>query len=341
MSNRPTEYKSSLFEQIWGWSFAIAIIGIIIVTLVISDAHELPMTIIGAVLGVAMTVFATFFLFKGQSKQQVALIDQQREQEKDVEIFKQKLNSYNAFLDSLRRYVTESNDITKKDVIFNAMAIRMHCSASIIDSLDDNITAIIKGAGDKNDDEVKSLVRSLNKIACLFREELYGDSLSGDSKKLQEFEQAISGSTEEPTEEQKQKQTLEDEQEDAENSNKSIPAWDAKIAELKTRGWNLSEGNDSVTFSSATIPVVIEIYRKQGKYVVEATKDEDNDFSQALKNSFGGSRRYGTWWRELPINNYGVRAGTLLQQLPANDRARASVIKWVDKIIEYINQKQL
>ena len=126
MSNRSTEYKSSLFEQIWGWSFAIAIIGIIIVTLVISDARELPMTIIGAVLGVAMTVFATFFLFKGQSKQQVALIDQQREQEKDVEIFKQKLNSYNAFLDSLRRYVTESNDITKKEVILAQAEIPVH-----------------------------------------------------------------------------------------------------------------------------------------------------------------------------------------------------------------------
>lgn len=336
MSIKPAHSKTTLYEQLWGWSFAIAILGIIAVTFVISDTHELPMTIIGAVLGVAMTVFATFFLFKGQAKQQVDLINQQREQEKEVEIFKQKLNSYNAFLESLRKYVTESNTATKKEVIFNAMAIRMHCSASIIDSLDDNITAIIKDTGD--DKEVHSLVRSLNQIACLFREELYGDSTTGDSKKLQEFEKAISGSTEEPTEEQKTKESQEDEQEDAANASKSVMAWDDKIIALKKHGWNLEVGNDTFCLKSTITPVVIAVYRKKGKYIVEATKDDDSDFSQSLKDNFKGSRRYGTWWRELPINNYGVKAGKLLQQIPTNDKARASVIKWIDKLTDYINQ---
>lgn len=335
MNSNPFSYKSSIFDHLWGWSFAIAILGIITVTFVISDTHELPVTIIGAVLGVAMTVFATFFLFKGQSKQQVALIDQQREQEKDVEIFKQKLNSYNAFLDSLRRYVTESNDITKKEVIFNAMAIRMHCSAAIIDSIDDNITAIIKETGD--DKEVQSLVRSLNKIACLFREELYGDSYSGDSGKLQEFEKAISGSTEGPTEEQKKEESQEDEREDTENASRSVPAWNEKITALKTQGWDLEAADDAFRLRSAATPAVISVYRKKGKYVVEATKEDDSDFSRTLKNNFKGSRRYGTWWRELPISNYGVTDGTLLSQLPVNDRARASVIKWIDKLTEQIN----
>lgn len=334
MSIKPAHSKTSLYEQLWGWSFAIAILGIIAVTFVISDTHELPMTIIGAVLGVAMTVFATFFLFKGQAKQQVDLINQQREQEKEVEIFKQKLNSYNAFLESLRKYVTESNTATKKEVIFNAMAIRMHCNASIIDSLDDNITAIIKDTGD--DKEVHSLVRSLNQIACLFREELYGDSTTGDSKKLQEFEKAISGSTEEPTEEQKMRQTVEDEQEDADVSAKTVPDWDEITRRLKTDGWNLENGKDSFKLTSSATPIVISVYRKKGKYVVEASKEDDCDFSQALKNSFRGARRYGTWWRELPISNYGVTEGSLLAQLPTNDRARASVMKWIDKLIKCI-----
>lgn len=335
MNGKSAGHNPSLFEHLWGWSFAIAILGIIIVTFVISDTRELPMTIIGAVLGVAMTVFATFFLFKGQSKQQVALIDQQREQEKEVEIFKQKLNSYNAFLDSLRRYVTESNDITKKEVIFNAMAIRMHCSASIIDPLDENITTIIRNTGDDN--EVKSLIRSLNTIASLFREELYGDSCAVESKKLDEFEKAISGSTEEPTEEEKMRENQEDEREDVENASKSVAEWSEKIIHLKKNGWNIEEGGDALCLRSSETPVIISVYRKKGKYVVEATKEEDSDFSQALKNNFKGSRRYGTWWRELPISNYGVTEGTLLSQLPTNDRARASVIKWIDKLTDFIS----
>jgi len=64
MNGKSAGYNPSLFEHLWGWSFAIAILGIIIVTFVISDTRELPMTIIGAVLGVAMTVFATFFSFQ-------------------------------------------------------------------------------------------------------------------------------------------------------------------------------------------------------------------------------------------------------------------------------------
>lgn len=98
---------------------------------------------------------------------------------------------------------------------------------------------------------------------------------------------------------------------------------------------------DSFRLESPGCHVAIAVYRKKGKYVVEASKQDDSDFSQALKDNFKGARRYGTWWRELPISNYGVTEGTLLAQLPTNGRARASVIKWVDKIIEYINQKQL
>lgn len=334
MTANKASQKNTLSEQLWGWSFALAILGIVIVAFTISDTRELPMTIIGAVLGVAMTVFATFFLFKGQAKQQTAMLDQQREQEKDVEIFKQKLNSYNSFLDSLRKYVTESNEITKKEVIFNAMAIRMHCSANIIDSIDENITTIIKDAGENA--EVRSLVWSLNKIACLFREELYGESYNADSNKLQEFENAISGSTEEPTEEQKQRQTIEDEREDADMASKAVPGWNEITNRLETDGWHLESGQDMFKLTSSATPVVISVYRKKGKYVVEASKEDDCDFSQALKTNFKGARRYGTWWRELPISNYGVTEGSLLEQLPANDRARASVIKWIDKLIKCI-----
>ena len=58
--------RQTFLEKWWSIAFAIAILGIAVVTVSLADSRELPLTIIGAVLGVAMTVFATFFLFKGQ-----------------------------------------------------------------------------------------------------------------------------------------------------------------------------------------------------------------------------------------------------------------------------------
>lgn len=169
--------STSATEKWWSYLFAISIIAIAAVTVALSDINELPLTIVGALLGVAMTVFATYFLFKGQSKQQSALLEQQqkqqlalleeqhnieRQQEKDVEVFKQKLNTYNAFLDALRRYVTDKAAGSKKEVIFHAMAIKMHCDNSVEDALDQNIITILDSAGEEN--EVSALVESLNNI---------------------------------------------------------------------------------------------------------------------------------------------------------------------------------
>lgn len=371
MKNASNDNKSLWHEKIWAWAFAITILGIIAVTYVISEAHELPMTIIGAVLGVAMTVFATYFLFQGQSKQQEAMMRKQSElqmsmiqkqselqsemmhrqseiqkammreqhdiegiQEKESEIFKQKMASYTRFLDALRNYVTEPTEPHKKEVIFHAMALRIHTNADISNDLDSNIIKLIKDTG--TDAEVKTLVESLNAIACIFGKELYGESAESTTN-VGAFVAAISGSQEEPTEDEKLKDAAEEEKEDAKALQDSkLTGWADKIKSLKTQGWNLTEGDDSLTLSSDSTPVVISIYRKKGKYIVEATKEDDSDFSKALKNSFKGSRRYGTWWRELPINNYGVTEGSLLAQLPINDRARASVIKWIDKLLNVI-----
>lgn len=305
------ERSTSTIEKWWAYLFAISIIGIAVVTVALSDTKELPLTIIGALLGVAMTVFATYFLFKGQSKQQLALLDQQqqqqlalleeqhnieRDQEKESETFKQKLASYNSFLNALRRYVTQPNEISKKEIIFHTMSIRMHCKDSIVESLDYNIISIIKDTGDK--DEIKSLVAALNRIAYIFREELYGMAVPAQSKTLDEFEKAISGSTEEPSDEEKAKDNEDEQKEDeAAISNSKILSWGDKINQLNSSGWTLTNGNDSFCITSAKTPVKISVYRKKGKYVVEATKENDSDFSQTLKDNFKGSRRYGTWWR--------------------------------------------
>ncbi|MDE6460614.1 MAG: hypothetical protein K2K52_07285, partial [Paramuribaculum sp.] len=200
------------------------------------------------------------------------------------------------------------------------------------------VTEIIRSTGSGNSSEVSDLVKTLSEISQLFHNELYDEKDSADlANTLESFVTAISGSQVEPTEEQKEKDAEAEQKEDEEAvSNSRIQAWDTKIKELASKGWTLENGNDSFALSSKDSPVKISVYRKKGKYVVEATKEGDSDFSQTLKDNFKGSRRYGTWWRELPINNYGVTEGSLLTQLPTNDRARASVIKWIDKLIEFI-----
>ncbi len=331
--------QSTITEKWWGYFFAVAIVCIVVITITIADSRDLPLTIISAVLGVAMTVFATYFLFKGQSNQQLAMLQKQHHiesiKEKESEIFKQKLATYNRFLNALRKYVTESTDSNKKEVIFHAMAIRMHSKPEVVEALDDNIINLIKSTGCEK--EVEVLIASLHSIACIYGNELYGASI-GSSKNLHAFTEAISGSQEEPSENEKLLEAAEEEKEDAAAiQESSVISWDNQIKFLKTQGWNYTPASDSFTLTSDSSPIVISVYRKKGKYVVEASKEGDNDFSQTLKDSFKGSRRYGTWWRELPINNYGVTKGSLLEQLSVNDKARASVIKWTNKLMSGLN----
>lgn len=298
------------------------------VVLRLFSTADLPFQTFAALIGVIITAIITGVLLKGQS-------DAERQQKEQSEVFKEKLATYNRFLDALCRYVTASTESNKKELIFHAMAIRMHCSQNIVDEFDGQITNLIKTTGD--DTDISVLVNSLNRIACLFREELYGENSAVNSMRLDAFADAIAGSQEEPSEHQKLLDAADDEKEDASTiENSVVTAWSDKINELKSQGWSLADGEDSFTLTSESTHVTISVYRKKGKYVVEASKGDDGDFSKVLKDKFKGSRRYGTWWRELPISNYGVTEGTLLCQLPANDRARASVIKWIDKLIKNI-----
>ncbi|MDE6484415.1 MAG: hypothetical protein K2L14_03350 [Duncaniella sp.] len=342
--------STSTTEKWWAYLFAICILGIAAVTVSLINSTELPQTIIGALLGVAMTVFATYFLFKGQSKQQIALLEQQsqqqvellnkqtefeRRQKKESETFKQQLHTYNNFLDALCAYVTDSTESNKKSLIFHTMAIRMHAAPDTVQQFISNVSKIIQVTGNKEKTEMTDLVNALHSISALFHAQLYDTTTETKQVDLKEFIDAIANSLEEPSEEEKRQESLEEEKEDEAAMAINAPgSWEAKVNELAARGWMLKEGNDSFILTSAASPVVISVNRKKGKYAIEASKEGDNDFSQNLKDTFGGARRYGTWWRELPISNYGVKGGTLLAQLPVNDRARTSVVKWIDKLLD-------
>lgn len=317
---------------IYGIVIALTIVACVVaVVLRLFTVHDLPFQTFAALIGVIITAIITGVLLKGQS-------DTEREQREQSEVFKEKLSTYNNFLTALRNYVNQNTATNKKDLIFHTMAIRMHAGPETVRQFTDKVTEILKTTGDENENkEVASLVSTLSDISRLFHQELYGLKDDADlSATLKLFQDAISGSSEVPTEEQKQQQEMADKEEDAAKATADIPAWDAEIKDLAAKGWSYKTGNDSFTLTSATSPVIIIVRRKDGKYVVEAEDKDNNAFSQRLKDNYGGARRYGKWWRELPISNYGVKQNTLLDELPVNARARASVIKWLTKLTESI-----
>lgn len=327
MAHSPNINKNRGYANWSVYAVAIALTLIacaVAVVLRLFSTSDLPFQTFAALIGVIITAIITGILLKGQS-------DAERRQKEQAEIFKEKLATYNRFLDSLRKYVTESNENNKKDVVFNAMTLRMHSKALVIDALDDNIIKII---GRGSDIETRELVIALNAIACIFGRELYQEETGSDTC-IDSLASAIEDGQLEPTMAEKDVEMAEEVNEDDALGDSKVMAWCDKVAMLKAQGWAMTQSEDAFTLTSASTPTVISIYRKKGKYVVEATKEGDSDFSQTLKNNFKGSRRYGTWWRELPISNYGVKEGTLMSQLPANDRARASVIKWIDKLTNF------
>ena len=315
---------------VYGIAIALTIIACAVaVVLRLFSVNDLPFQTFAALIGVIITAIITGVLLKGQS-------DSERIQKEQSEIFKEKLSTYNNFLTALSNYVIQNSEENKKALIFHTMAIQMHAAPGVVQSFIDNVIEIIRsttGNGDKA--EISKLIKALNRISGIFRSELYPlCTADNNAINLDAFIDAIVGSQVEPTKEQKEKDAEEEQKEDEEAVvNSKIQSWDSKIKELASMGWTLENGNDLFALSSKDSDVKISVYRKKGKYVVEATKEGDSDFSQTLKDNFKGSRRYGTWWRELPINNYGVTEGSLLTQLPTNDRARASVIKWIDKLI--------
>lgn len=334
--------KHSAMEKWWGLSFAVAIIGIAVVSVAVADSRELPMTIIGAVLGVAMTVFATFFLFKGQSKQQIALLEEQhrieRDQENETEVFKQKLNTYQQFLDSLCKYVKTKTDEAQAELKFRTAALAMHGNAAQLTSLNNEIAKII-GIYEVEVPDDKLLVQTLFSIAELFSKELYPirtmTATDEYLKSIDNLARVIDDSESGTDLKEIEAEDKADETSDAQDA-VTIDSWSRKVDELNSKGWKVAVNKDKdvITVSNPAQPQVISFFKKGRFYVVQAKgKEGDSDYSKALKIQHKGTRRSNIWWRDLTsLPNYGVSNG-LSVAIETNSKARAVVSKWIDKLI--------
>lgn len=329
-------------EKWWAFFFAISILGVAAVTVVLSDKNELPLTIVGAILGVAMTVFATYFLFKGQSKQQVAMINEELKQKQEVEIFKARLKAYELFLSALCAYLETKQEADKSKLKFHTAALAMHGDLNRLAQVNEIVKTIIDECnGDQTNDA--KLIPSLFKLSEIFRVELYPEPINEqiDSSRFTESVTAFANSTR-FGDENADPATIkaEDAQQILEIKNaekQGVVDWDSFIKSLV--GWDVSSKGGDIRLKKTDNDVVIEfkIMSKTGYYVVASSKGNDKEYPIELKNSIKGSYRSGVnWWRPLnTLRNYRVKSGALADEISTNDGARAVVINWIEKLIEF------
>lgn len=335
--------NQTLIEKWWGYLFAIAFICIIIVAVLISESKDLPLTIIGAVLGVAMTVFATYFLFKGQSNQQIELQNIEWEGEKETEIFKQKLKNYQTFLDALCKYVETKDEASKSILKFRTAALAMHCDEKQITKTNNAVGEIINMCKTPYNDDEKLLI-TLFGISDVFKGALYPENTTDHSDAYlnsittltETFEQEDIESSD-PEEENKDTQ---EQEEKIDQESRIVGGWQDYVGSLVNRGWTVDMENDQInlTKTDAVASIRIRKPRKGTFYIIEViSNSNDSDFTKGLRVQFKGARSGGLWWRELTsLRSYGIRNGELTKSLDDNAKARTVIIKWIDKLTYYI-----
>ncbi|MDE6338858.1 MAG: hypothetical protein K2K97_03605 [Muribaculaceae bacterium] len=341
MTKRNGALQETFSEKYWWLAFAASIIGIAVITVTLTDIHDLPLTIIGAVLGVAMTVFATYFLFKGQSRQQIAFLNEQklmeRKQEREGVIFKQKLEIYQKFLDALCAYIETKTDASKAKLKFQTAALAMHSEHSQQIKINNTIGKILSLYDGKEPDD-KELIANLFAIADYFRQELYKDKASPSDEEKGEFLQSIekladaiqnSDSASNPEIDRADEDS--DALEIAEATETGVEPWDSYIR--SNPDWDFTAKKGSIIIKSRKTEAAIEFKMKGGYYVVEASVGENKEVPVKLKELFNGKRSGAVWWKPLnTLRNYRVKSNALPEEIETNDGARALVIRWFDRL---------
>ncbi len=342
------------FSKTWWILFSVSILAIALITVALIDSKDLPITIIGAVLGVVMTVFASFILLKGQSEQQAELADKQsklqtelqlkltetqnkieREGEKETEIFKQKLKNYQLFLDALNEYLSTKERSAKIKLKFQTAALAMHADYYNLAEINLIVKAIIDGNnGEDMDDE--QLIPALFNLSKIFRNELY-DNLANDKPTgYERFKETINSLAQTIENSDVEADSSEIEAEDAQEvsdfKEESVEKWEEYVQGLKV--WKDTYKKGNILLSSVKTPAVVEFKLKSGYYVVASSYGDDKEYPKYLQKDIKtSSRSRANWWRSLnTLRNYRVKSGELVENLSTNDAARALVIRWINRL---------
>lgn len=301
---------------------------------------DITLAIISAVLSVLMTASATFFLLDGQTKAE-------QKKNNQTEIFKERLKSYNQFLSALGNYVENPQDKNLESRLkFRTSALAMHTNPHDMININRNVKEII---GMAQQDNESNILKTLFDISKVFNTILYEHNKENgvNSPQLEsEYEKsiiAISNKLESTLEEVSEVDiTSEDIKEQEEIEKENIPAkkWNEFKNNIELESWHIDDTNDVIKVNKPGINTFIRI-RKPSKnqfYIVEViNEDDDNDFVRKIKSKHKGNIRGGRWFRDLTsLPSYGIKNGTLVNAIESNDKARAVIIKWIEKLINEI-----
>lgn len=346
--------QPKFWENLWVYLFCLSVGLIVIVTIALfKNKNDLALAIISAVLGVVMTTFATFFLFKGQAKHQNKLIKAQQESDNETEKFKERLASYKSFLNALCDYVEADNsrNQSKRTILtFRTAALGMHTTNSKMASINNDVAEILDLNPNDDNYELK-LLNLLFKISDTFNRDLYHPlSKDIDYTLTEVLSESIKKLAENLAKDEKEDNNLKSEAEEIEKEEKEIaslsdrdlPKWNSFINDILSRGWNSQIDKDSIEIKNSNYPYNIVIRRpKKGTYIIECLSvNDDKEAIKNLQEKIGAGRRNGvTWWKQLnSLPSYGVKNGELLMELEgSNLKARALIIKWIEKLIKEIS----
>lgn len=146
----------------------IVFIGIALITRLF-NSEDLPIQISGALLEAVVTALITYFLLTGQTSQE-------KERDKDIRIFEEKVSVYSEFSEKLWGMITDNNEVSNNELV----ELRKLCFSKLVFYLnDDQIKNISKEIRDINKVVDKDIGR-IAKITKILQENLQKGSNSLD-----------------------------------------------------------------------------------------------------------------------------------------------------------------
>lgn len=144
----------------------IVFIGIALITKLFNSS-DLPVQISGALLEAVVTAIITYFLLTGQTSQE-------KERDKDVRIFEEKVTVYSEFSEKLWGMITDDNEVSKEELI----ELRKLCFSKLVFYLNDKQIKNISQEIRQIDVNAEKSIGKIARITQILQDNLQGGSNS-------------------------------------------------------------------------------------------------------------------------------------------------------------------
>ena len=337
---------------------------------------ELPGRIMAAILGVVITATITQVLLQGQTQKEGTLKRDSKIFEEKLKIYQNFLNSlYKAVKDGK---LTDSEKMELQfQTSLVAMHCDPKFIKTISDAVNGVIKSTCPNKGDEHTPQT-ALIASLFDVVEAFRQDLYPDEFEKFDKEdrdyaIKKFDDAYQNANEgedSPKEHlvvdvnllsnistlitqattQNSPELADDNNPKANSIEKESTGnlgslWEKAIERWENAGWTVNPEpitEERPLWLKREDGVLGEIYMgfHDGHYYLEASYENDSNFSQCLKWKNGGRRRYGEWWEDPPLC-FDTPQGEFLQKFESSLELRKYIIDKVEYLQSVIMKNDL